>query len=121
MSKINQKICKLGLILSGSILLITNPGNRNYEQYASTKLNNYLKDNVCSEATKNLRKPCLILVDLARPQLNFAIANQTQRQNFLFFSIYQTDLSIPSALPDYHFETLGIFDKFYTYSAESSE
>ena len=67
MSKINQKICKLGLILSGSILLITNPGNRNYEQYASTKLNNYLKDNVCSEATKNLRKPCLILVDLARP------------------------------------------------------
>ncbi len=121
MFKINRKICQLGLILTGSILVITNPGQGNYEEYASKQLNIYLKESVCPEIAKQLRNPCLILVDLARPQLNSAIANQTQRQNFLLFSIYQTDLSIPSALPDYHFETLGIFDKFYTYCAETSE
>ena len=121
MSKINRRICKLGLILSGSILVITNPGPGNYEEYASNRLNVYLKQDVCPELTKKLRNPCLILVDFARPQLNSAIAHQTKRQNFLFFSIYETDLSIPSALPDYHFETLGIFDRFYTYCAETSE
>ena len=121
MSKINRKICKLGLILSGSILVITNPGQGNYEEYASKQLNIYLKEDVCPGITKELRNPCRILVDFARPQLESAIANQTQRQNFLLFSVYQTDLSIPSALPDYHFETLGIFDQFYTYCAESSE
>ena len=121
MSKINRRIYKLGLILSASILVITNPGQRSYEQYASEKLNIHLKQNVCPEMTKKLRNPCLILVDFARPQLNSVIAHQTQRKNFLLFSIYQTDLSIPSALPDYHFETLGIFDKFYTYCAETSD
>ncbi len=118
---INRRICKLGLIISGSILVITNPGSGNYEAYASERLNAYLKDDVCGELTKKLRNPCLVLVDIARPQLNQAIANQTQRQNFLLFSIYQTDLSIPSEIPDYHFETLGIFDQFYTYRAETSE
>ena len=121
MSKINRKICKLGLILSGSILVITNPGQINYEEYASERLNIYLKQDVCPQIAHKLRNPCRILVDFARPQLNSAIANQTQRTNFLLFSIYETDLSIPSALPDYHFETLGIFDKFYTYCAESSD
>ncbi|ELS03947.1 hypothetical protein Xen7305DRAFT_00036710 [Xenococcus sp. PCC 7305] len=121
MSKINQGICKLGLIFSGSILTITNPGPGNYEQYASEQLNTYLKQDVCPEIDQKLSKPCSILVDFARPQLNMAIADQTQRRNFLLFSIYQTELSIPSTLPDYYFETLGIFDKFYTYCAESSD
>lgn len=121
MSKINHRICKVGLILSGSILVITNPGQGKYEEYAAKKLNIYLKEDVCPEITEQLRHPCRILVDFARPKLNLAIASQTQRQNFLLFSIYETDLSIPSALPDYRFETLGIFDQFYTYGAESSE
>lgn len=121
MFKGNLVICKLGLILSGLILVITNPGQGNYEQYASEKLNSYLKEDVCPEIAQQLRNPCRILVDFARPKLDLAIAAQTQRQNFLLFSIYQTELSIPSALPDYHFETLGIFDRFYTYCAESAE
>ena len=121
MSNFYQRISKLGLIISGAILVITNPGQKNYEQYAANRLNYYLKQDVCPEVTQQLRNPCRILVDFARPQLDSAIANQTQRQNFLIFSIYQTELSIPATIPDYHFETLGIFDKFYTYSAETLE
>ena len=121
MSKLNRRICKVGLILSGFILVITNPGQGNYEEYAAKKLNIYLKEDVCPEINQQLRNPCRILVDFARPQLNLAIANQTQRQNFILFSIYETNLSIPSALPDYYFATLGIFDKFYTYCAETED
>ncbi|MGK7892925.1 MAG: DUF4359 domain-containing protein [Xenococcus sp. (in: cyanobacteria)] len=121
MSKIHSRVCKVGLILSGSILVITNPGQGNYEEYAAEKLNIYLKQDVCPEITQKLSNPCRILVDFARPQLNLAITSQTQRKNFILFSIYETNLSIPSALPDYNFETLGILDHFYTYCAESSD
>ena len=117
-SRLILTIVKVIFLIIIGVLLATNPGKAKYEQYAVKALNSYLKDQVCQDLTEVLTSPCNILVELARPQLKLEIANKTQRRNFLLFSIYQTDLSLPSTFPDYHFETVGILDYFYTYEAE---
>lgn len=108
----------------GAVMAITNPGQIDYEQYAAEELSSYLKENVCNQTqgqqeVKNLvRGYCKTLVDTGRPQIQDIIALTTKRQNFLLFSIYQTELSFPSPVPSYQFGTIGVLQNFYTYEAQ---
>ena len=106
----------------GAAMAITNPSQKAYEQYAIEQLTSYLKENVCTQAPETLGKvlqnQCYTIVDLGKPQIKKLIALRTKRQNFLLFSIYRTELSAPSPLPSYHFETVGALQKFYVYEAE---
>jgi hypothetical protein len=122
-----MKIFKLGftgiiLIGLGGLMAITNPGKQDYQQYASETINSRLKQQVCDENSQQmgswLQSHCHTLVDTASPHLAQVIDRQTKRQNFLLFSIYQTDFSGPEPLPNYHFATVGLFDNFFTYQAE---
>ena len=106
----------------GVVMAITNPSQANYEKFAMQQLTKYLKKDVCQKAPKVfgdfLQRNCSVLVDSSRPQMQQIIAQTTQKQNFLFFSIYRTDLSINPFIPTYHFETVGVFQNFYIYAAE---
>ncbi len=113
-----------GIVLTGLgvAMALTNPGQNAYEQYASQTLNDYLKKNVCTQFSSGLsqflQSQCYFLVDTARPQLTQIITHNTKRQNFIIFSLYQTDLFISSALPNYQVKTVGVFQNFYIYEAE---
>ena len=106
----------------GGLMAITNPGQNAYQQYATEELSAYLKDNVCPQLPKGLQNflqsQCKALVDVGRPQIEQLISHQTRRQNFILFSIYQTNLSVTESFPSYHFETVGILQNFYIYQAE---
>lgn len=108
----------------GTAMAMTNPSQSDYEEYALEQLTDYLKDNVCTQAPKDfdnfLRRQCKTLVDSGRPQLRKMIAENTDQQNFLIFSIYHTELSVGPFLPSYNFETVAAFNKFYIYQAERS-
>ena len=113
-----------GIVLGGLGLLMvaSNPGQQAYEAYATEKLSLYVKEKVCTQVPEKfgdfLQRQCHSLVDTNRAQIRQIIAENTQRKNLLLFSIYQTDLSLPASLPDYHFETLGILQNFYITQAE---
>jgi hypothetical protein len=126
-----MKLVKIVRISLGGILLalagamvLSNPSPRDYERYATETLSVYLKDKVCSQAKAApewrslLRGSCKTLVETSRPQIKQVVAVNTTRQNFLLFSIYQTDLALPEPLPSYQFATLGLFQNFLTYRAE---
>ena len=106
----------------GGLMILTNPEQTAYEEYASDRLEYYLKENACEEVEKGLGNlfpgGCNSLVNRLSPQLQQFIAQKTERHNFLFFSIYTTDLSVHSLLPGYHFETVGVLQNFYTYKGE---
>ena len=106
----------------GVAMANTNPSQGEYEEYAVQRLTEYLKTDVCKKTTnliENLiRFNCDKLVDSANPQIQEIIARTTERQNYIIFSIYRTDLKINSWIPSYKFETVGAFDQFYTYTAE---
>lgn len=100
----------------------TNPSQRSYEEFAVQQLTQYLKKDVCAKAPKAfenfLQRNCSVLVDSSRPQMQQIIAETTQRQNFIFFSVYRTELFINPFIPAYNFETVGAFQSFYIYTAE---
>jgi hypothetical protein len=119
-----KKIGTLGTIATGvcAIALITNPGEAGYRKYADEKIKTELKDTICTQVTEDLgawlESQCHILITTASPYLADAISQQTQRQNFYLFSIYQADLSLPAPLPKYHVATIGIFGNYYTYQTK---
>ena len=106
----------------GAAMALTNPSQDTYQEYAVEQLTTYLKDEACTQAPKAfegfLRRQCKVLVDTARPQLQQIISQTTERQNFILFSVYRTDLNIGPFVPAYHFETIGVFHKFYIYQAD---
>ena len=105
----------------GAIAFFTNPGQQRYRQYADAILKTELQDRVCAQSEDFaywLESQCYILVSTATPYLAEVVNQQTIRHNFLLFSIYQADLPLPSPLPTYHLETLGILGNFYTYQAK---
>lgn len=111
-----------GLAALGVAMAKTNPSQVEYEEYAVQRLTEYLKTDVCKKTTnfiENLiRFNCDKLVDSANPQIQEILARTTERQNYIIFSIYRTNLTINSWIPSYKFETVGAFDQFYTYTAE---
>ncbi|NES18304.1 MAG: DUF4359 domain-containing protein [Symploca sp. SIO3E6] len=114
----------LALVGLGAAMAVTNPRQDGYDEYAVEKLSTYLKEEACSQVPKLpqveefLQRQCKSLVDTARPQIKQVLSEKTERQNFLLFSIYRTDLNISPSLPAYHVETVGVFQKFYIYQLE---
>lgn len=106
----------------GVAMAVTNPNQPAYEEYAVQRLTEYLKNDVCTKAPKALenflQRNCTVLIDSSRPQIQQIVSESTQRQNFILFSIYRTDLSVNPFIPSYHFETMGVVENFYTYAAE---
>lgn len=100
----------------------TNPNQTKYEEYAVQRLTEYLKNDVCNKTTKLLERlinyNCDKLVDSANPQMRQLLSATTERQDFVLFSIYRTELKLSTWIPSYKFETVGAFNNFYTYMAE---
>ena len=119
-----KKVGIAGIIVGsiGAIACVTNPGVAGYRQYADDKIKTEIKEKICTQVAADvgvwLEGQCHILVSTASPYLAEAISQQTERQNFYLFSIYQADLSLPTPLPKYHVATLGIFGNYYTYRAK---
>lgn len=114
----------IGIALAGLgvAMVVTNPGQSAYNDYATAQLTDYLKENACNKAPSVLgnflQAQCAALLDDNQDQIEQFIAESTRRQNYLILSVYQTDLAISEFLPAYHFETVGVFQRFYTYKAE---
>ncbi|NER21312.1 MAG: DUF4359 domain-containing protein [Symploca sp. SIO1B1] len=114
----------LALVGLGTVMAVTNPHQDGYDDYAVERLSTYLKEEACSQVPQLpqvedfLQRQCKSLVDTARPQIKQILSEKTERQNFLLFSIYRTDLNISPSLPAYHVETVGVFQKFYIYQLE---
>lgn len=123
--KIPKSITLIGAVALGGmavVMAVTNPSQSTYEQYAAIRLTEYVKDEVCKGAPKILglflERNCTELIDSSHPAIQKIIAANTQRKNLIFFSIYTTDLSLTSGIPSYHFESVGVLQQFYTYTAE---
>ncbi len=110
------------LVGLGEALATTNPSQAEYEQYAMQQLTEYLKERACKKVPsfiENLLKQnCTTLVDRNQSALRQLLVQNTHRQDLVIVSLYRTDLKVNPLLPGYKFETIGILNHFYTYSAE---
>ena len=109
------------LVGVGIAMAAMNPSPEAYEDYAALQLGQYAKTDLCPKGQNTFgdlfQGKCSQLVEAVQPQLRSLIAQTTQRQNLGVVSIYRTELAIPF-LSSYEFETVGVFNSFYTFKAE---
>jgi Domain of unknown function (DUF4359) len=102
----------------GGMMALSNPDRSAYEHYAVEQIANLAKDQ-CDRAPAGLgillQGPCRATIEAYKPQLRPLLAATTSRQNWIFFSIYRSDLSIPMVNLNARVESIGIFDRFFTY------
>jgi hypothetical protein len=110
------------LVGLGAALAVTNPSPSAYDDYAAKQLTIYLQDNACTQAPNLLgdllREQCASLLENNQSEIKQFISSNTDRQNWVFLSVYKTDLAINPLLPTYHFETVGLLQNFYIYKAD---
>jgi hypothetical protein len=120
--KLIGKIGMIILIFLGGLLLVSNPGEDDYEKYATNSLADYIKSDLCNKsqgkAGRFLASQCKSLVDISRPQLGEFIGSTTERKNFFLFSIYETQLPLFEPFPSYRFHTVGLLQQFYVFHYE---
>ncbi len=99
-------------------MIMTNPDEASYEAFATEALINYAGENLCPKVPFLGRMQCESLLKTNQAEIKKIVARGTQRHNFIFFSIYTTELSVTSLLPSYEFGTVGAFNQFYVYKAK---
>ena len=112
-------VCVSAIAALGTVMAATNPSQAAYETYATNQLIHQIDTQVCAEAPKtfNLQNQCRSLLKSNRAQIRQLISDGTQRRNFIFFSIYSTDISIASFAPSLRVEAIGAFQQFRVYEA----
>jgi hypothetical protein len=111
-------IVLLGLVGVGGLGFLTNPDRVAYENYAVEQAGNLAKaecDRVPGGLGMLVQEPCRAAIEAYKPQIKPLLAATTTRQNWGLFSIYRSDISIPAVNFNGRVESIGLFDRFYTY------
>ncbi|MGV0024336.1 DUF4359 domain-containing protein [Phormidesmis priestleyi] len=122
MSRLVAGVFGVVVLGAGAALAMTNPKQEAFEEFALERI----REDACKELPLGLDKQCPKFVDDNRAELKKIITQNTERRDFGVFSYYETNLSVRSLvpqlsmlpLPSYHFETVGLFGKFYLYEAK---
>jgi hypothetical protein len=99
-------------------MALTNPDRAAYENYAVDRISDLAQDQ-CDRAPAGLgvllQGPCRAAIEAYKPQFRPFLAANTTRKNWLLLSIYRSDISIPAVNLKMQVESIGIFDRFFTY------
>jgi hypothetical protein len=113
----------LGLAIGGLAMAFTNPGPQRYEDFVVLQLKNRLQAE-CSQAGRSLlgalaNTTCRTMTVMGEPYfsqtLKPLVSTGTKRYDFVLFSIYVTDLSIPQLNFSGRVESVGAFNSFIVY------
>ncbi|MBM5806796.1 MAG: DUF4359 domain-containing protein [Cyanobacteria bacterium M_surface_10_m2_179] len=91
-------------LLAGGALLVSNPGEREFEAFAGEQLAAYATEELCSAGglplvAQLLIQNCTELIAAQRQTLGRIAAAETRRYNAGFFSLYSTQLGGQTVLP----------------------
>ncbi|MFW6296397.1 MAG: DUF4359 domain-containing protein [Halothece sp.] len=113
------KIGILGIVGMGLILIFTNPNSDRYRNHLSQEISTNLQEDFCAEAPSAfghlLQRQCDSLVENQESQLKNIIDYSTQRNNYLLFSIYETEVAVINGLPHYQAKSIGLLNHFWIY------
>jgi hypothetical protein len=126
-----------GIVLVGTAaaLGVTNPSPDRYADFATTNATHYLETKVCTHKLplvgNSFQDECIKIAQSPemRTKIRESMTRNTQRQNYILFSIYQTQLNAHDLLPilpgdlfpQYQAKTLGILNFFHILSTEKDK
>ncbi|MGA1284847.1 MAG: DUF4359 domain-containing protein [Prochlorothrix sp.] len=118
------------IVALGVALGLTNPKPEAYLDFAMVEGSNYLKTEACTTKLPlvgdSFKDECIQAVDteVVQSRIRQALVENTQRQNYVLFSLYSSDLSVgdllplpSSVVPTYQVKTVGALTRFRVYEA----
>lgn len=116
----------LGVVGAGAVMAATNPDEAAFEQFALEQV----KAQGCQEVPEILRSQCPRFVQENQAQLKKMLGRSTERENYVLFSIYRTNLTARSLIPElplfldvpaFELETVAVLGRFYIYQAKQQK
>ncbi len=116
----------LGIIGLGAVMAATNPDEAAFEKFALEQVQTH----GCKEVPQIVRERCPEFVHDNQAQVKKLIMQDTRRENYGLFSIYHTNLTARSILPElplfldlpaFKLETVAMFGKFYIYETKKQK
>jgi hypothetical protein len=113
----------LGAAGVGILMSVMNPSEEAFSKFAIAQL----KTRGCKELPQLIQSRCPNFVDENQATIEKLIVQNSDRRNYYLFSLYETNLSVRSVVPDlpffinvptFHLRTVGMFGQFYVYEAE---
>jgi hypothetical protein len=115
----------------GLALAVTNPTPEDFVEFATRRASDYLRQEACPAPLpivgQSFAQECIRAVDSESVQsrIRKLVTENSERQDYLFFSRYRTELSLHTFLPldvledfpIYTVETLAILDQFHIYQS----
>jgi Domain of unknown function (DUF4359) len=136
MAKLRVAPYLAGMVLVGLAvaMAVTNPSEAAYQDYAARRLTQQLQEKECIKLDESYRDLCKLLErEQGQALLKRLVKNNTERQNYLLFSLYKTNFSTDDVLPSilsgllslpklsYQTESVGLFGQFQTYRVEKQQ
>lgn len=118
----------------GVALGLTNPKPEDFIDFAVIEGSNYLKTEACTTKLPligdSFQEECIAAVDTEAVQTRIRkiLVDNTERRNYILFSLYSSDLSVGDLLPvpqgmvpTYQVKTVGALTRFKVYEAGEQE
>ncbi|AFZ53185.1 DUF4359 domain-containing protein [Cyanobacterium aponinum] len=111
-----MKLSRISLLILGAFFLygyFTNPSEQKFNEFITENTQGSLKDQICNankseDILSNLKSlTCNFVADQSSGAIEQFLSENTIRNNYLIFSIYQVKT------PVYKSQTLGIFNQFF--------
>ncbi len=124
----------MALVGLGVAMAVTNPSEAAYRDYAARRLTQQLQENECVKLDASYRDLCKLLDrEQGQTLLKRLVDDNTERQNYLLFSLYKTSFSTNDVLPSflsgllslpeisYQTESIGVFGQFQIYRVDKQQ
>ena len=100
----------IGLAVVAGVMIFSNPNKERYIEYATDRFAETGKNSLCStDLPKLAQQSCKFMVSQGRRVIKPYIEGATKQQNFVLFSIYETEM------PNNKLNTIAAFGNFYMF------
>ena len=100
----------IGAAVVAGVMAITNPSKDRYIEHATEQFSETGKTSICAGDNIPIaaQQSCKFVISQGKGVIKALVENSTKQQNFVLFSVYETDM------PNKKVTTIAAFGNFYT-------
>jgi len=99
----------IGVVVVVGVMAVTNPSKERYIEYATEQFSETGKTSICAGDNIPIaaQQSCKFVISQGKGVIRGIVNNSTKQQNFILFSLYETDM------PNKKITTIAAFGNFY--------
>jgi hypothetical protein len=101
------QVILIGVVVIAGVMAVSNPSKERYIDYATEQFSESGKTSICGgDVPIAAQQSCKFLISQGKGVIKKLVENSTKQQNFVVFSLYETDM------PNKKYSTIAVFGNF---------